>query len=142
MAGPRMAAQALHKFYSPKLHKASPKAELSAGFSFYVNVGGDLATAAPTGIAGTNVARVQLVQADPAVESFTSKLENIHEGLMAFRRSLGPGRCSRQKEIAGGLGGKCPLARSLRSRTEEVQEVDEPHSTKTSLSVSLTESKE
>ena len=69
-------------------------------------MGGEITTAAPTGIGGTNVAHIQLVQADLVVESFTSQLETIHEGLMAFRRSLGPGRCSRQKEIAGGQSGK------------------------------------
>ena len=43
-----LAVERLNKFFSPKLHKASPKAELSAGFSFYVNVGGEITTAAPT----------------------------------------------------------------------------------------------
>ena len=55
----------LNKFYAPKLHKAASKAEISADDRFYVNMGGDIKTAAPPGIAGTNVARVQLLRADP-----------------------------------------------------------------------------
>jgi len=49
----------LNKFYNPKLYKAPPKVELSAGDRVYKSLGnpGDLvATAAPGGIAGTGIA--------------------------------------------------------------------------------------
>ena len=61
----KLAVKRLNKFYAPKLHKAVSKAEISADDRIYVNVGGDIKTVAPTGIAGTNVARVQLLRADP-----------------------------------------------------------------------------
>merc|ERR1712135_95438 len=76
----KLAVNRLNKFYAPKLHKAAPKAELSADDRIYVNMGGEITTAAPTGIAGTNVAHVQLSQADPVSEPFSSKLEKNHEG--------------------------------------------------------------
>merc|ERR1712238_587773 len=46
----------LNKFYNPKLYKAPPKKELSAGDRIYANQGGELTTAAPGGIAGTGIA--------------------------------------------------------------------------------------
>merc|ERR1711933_259379 len=46
----------LNKFYNPKLYKAPPKVELSAGDRIYSNEGGVLTTAAPGGIAGTGIA--------------------------------------------------------------------------------------
>merc|ERR1740121_1155184 len=45
----------LNKFYNPKLHKAAPKRELSAGDRIYENQGGDIPTDAPGGIAGTGI---------------------------------------------------------------------------------------
>jgi len=45
----------LNKFYNPKLYKAPPQAELSSGDRIYSNLGGELTTAAPGGIAGTGV---------------------------------------------------------------------------------------
>merc|ERR1712060_665050 len=45
----------LNKFYNPKLYKAPPKVELSAGDRIYENEGGVIATAAPGGIAGTGI---------------------------------------------------------------------------------------
>ena len=56
------------------MHKAAPKADLSADNRIYVNMGGEVTTTAPAGIAGTNVAQVQLFQAD-APEPFASELE-------------------------------------------------------------------
>ena len=61
----KLAVNRLNTFFAPKLHKAASKAEISADDRIYVNMGGDIKTAAPTGIAGTNVARVQLLRADP-----------------------------------------------------------------------------
>jgi len=46
----------LNKFYNPKLYKAPPKTELSAEDRVYSNMGGEVTTAAPGGIAGTGIA--------------------------------------------------------------------------------------
>ena len=56
----KLAVNRLNRLEAPKLHKAAPKAYLSAGDRIYVNMGGEVTTPAPAGIAGTNVARVQL----------------------------------------------------------------------------------
>jgi len=74
-----IAINRLNKFYAPALHKAAPKAELSGEDRIYVNMGGEITTAAPTGIAGTDVSRVQLLQ-EPVAEPFTSKFEKKTEG--------------------------------------------------------------
>jgi len=49
----------LNKFYNPKLYKAPAKVELSSGDRIYSsmgNPGGEVTTAAPSGIAGTGIA--------------------------------------------------------------------------------------
>ena len=69
-----LAGNRLNRFGATKLHKAAPKADVSADDRIYVNMGGDVTTAAPAGIAGTNAARVQLLQAD-APEPLISKLD-------------------------------------------------------------------
>jgi len=46
----------LNKFYNPSLYIAPPKRELSAGDRIYENMGGELTTAAPGGIANTGIA--------------------------------------------------------------------------------------
>merc|ERR1712050_68294 len=49
----------LNKFYNPKLYKAPPKVELSAGERIFSNMGNPddlITTAAPGGIAGTGIA--------------------------------------------------------------------------------------
>merc|ERR1719412_1528026 len=46
----------LNKFYNPSLYVAPPKRELSAGDRIYENMGGELTTAAPGGIANTGIA--------------------------------------------------------------------------------------
>merc|ERR1712227_166777 len=74
-----IAINRLNKFYAPALHNAAPKAELSGEDRIYVNMGGEITTAAPTGIAGTDVSRVQLLQ-EPVAEPFTSKFEKKTEG--------------------------------------------------------------
>ena len=74
-----IAINRLNKFYAPALHNAAPKAELSGELRIYVNMGGEITTAAPTGIAGTDVSRVQLFQ-EPVAEPFTSKFEKKTEG--------------------------------------------------------------
>lgn len=50
----------LNKFYNPKLYKAPPKVELSAGDRVYENQGGVIATAAPGGIANTGISFAQV----------------------------------------------------------------------------------
>merc|ERR1712008_422162 len=45
-----------NKFYNPDLYGAPPKRELSAGDRIYENMGGELTTAAPGGIANTGIA--------------------------------------------------------------------------------------
>jgi len=45
----------LLQFYNPKLYKAPPKRELSSGDRIYENLGGEITTAAPGGIAGTGI---------------------------------------------------------------------------------------
>jgi len=46
----------LNQFYNPKLYKPPPKTELSSEDRIYGNMGGELTTAAPGGIAGTGIA--------------------------------------------------------------------------------------
>merc|ERR1712051_335247 len=46
----------LNKFYNPKLYKPPPADELSTGDRVYSNLGGEVTTAAPSGIAGTGIA--------------------------------------------------------------------------------------
>merc|ERR1719394_1712214 len=58
----------LNKFYNPKLYKPPPKVELSSEDRIYGNMGGELSTAAPTGIAGTGItafAQVSMHKAAP-----------------------------------------------------------------------------
>jgi len=45
----------LNKFYNPKLYKPPPKVEVSSEDRIYSSMGGELVTAAPTGIAGTGI---------------------------------------------------------------------------------------
>merc|ERR1719296_594975 len=48
----------LNKFYNPKLYKAPPKRQLSEEDQLVENLGGDVPTAAPGGIAGTGIGAV------------------------------------------------------------------------------------
>merc|ERR1740122_40437 len=50
-----VAKNRLNQFYNPKLFKPAPKRELSAENRIYENMGGDVPTEAPGGIAGTGV---------------------------------------------------------------------------------------
>merc|ERR1719264_2208452 len=56
----------LNKFYNPKLYKPPAKRELSAEGRIYENMGGDIPTEAPGGIAGTGVAVFAEVHAHTA----------------------------------------------------------------------------
>jgi peptidoglycan hydrolase CwlO-like protein len=55
----------LNQFYNPKLYVAPPKRELSAGDRIYENMGGELTTAAPGGIANTGIAVLAEVAPPP-----------------------------------------------------------------------------
>merc|ERR1711916_164025 len=146
----KLAINRLNKFYAPKLHKAAPKAELSADDRVYVNMGGEITTAAPTGIAGTNVPQVQLLQADPAAEPFTSKLEKNHEGFNGVVSLIGSLVADLAKESQEAKVEEANqqgdyeeyMKESAQSRAEKVKEVEELQNTKASLSASLTQSKE
>jgi len=146
----KLAINRLNKFYAPKLHKAAPKAELSADDRTYVNMGGEITTAAPTGIAGTNVARVQLLQADPVAEPFTSKLDKNHEGFNGVASLIGSlvadltkeSQESKVEEDHSQAEYEGFMKDSAQSRADKVKEVEELQNTKASLSSSLTQSKE
>merc|ERR1740121_843143 len=56
----------LNKFYNPKLYKAAPKRESSAGDRIYENEGGDIPTTPAGGIAGTGISFTQLSKDAPA----------------------------------------------------------------------------
>merc|ERR1719297_374990 len=58
-----IAMNRLNKFYNPKLYKPSAKRELSEGDRIYEDMGGDIATTAPGGIANTGVTAFAQVQA-------------------------------------------------------------------------------
>merc|ERR1719409_700617 len=59
----KMAQNRLRKFYQPKLYKAPPKRQLTEEERITVNMGGTLApTAAPGGIAGTDIVAASFVQ--------------------------------------------------------------------------------
>lgn len=83
----RLAINRLTKFYARALHKATPKAKLSVQDRIYVNMGGEISTAAPTGIAGTDVAHVQVLQ-EPAAEPFPEKKTEGLSGLLALLKEL------------------------------------------------------
>merc|ERR1719454_285570 len=51
----KFAKNRLNKFYNPKLYKPPPKRELSAEDRIVENMGGDVPTTAPGGIAGTGI---------------------------------------------------------------------------------------
>ena len=84
----KLAVNRLNRLEAPKLHKAAPKAYLSADDRIYVNMGGEVTTTAPAGIAGTNVARVQLFQTD-APDPFASDLDETTKGTAVSLHLLG-----------------------------------------------------
>ena len=142
-----LAVNILNKFYAPRLHKAAPKAELSSDDRIYVNMGGEITTAAPTGIAGTNVARVQLLQADPVSEPFSSKLEKNHEGYSGVVSLIGSlvadlateSQESKVDEEHSQQEYEAFMAESVASRDQKVKEIEE---TRAAVSASLVQSKE
>jgi len=59
----KIAINRLNAFYNPKLHKPKAKRELSAGDRVFENMGGDIPTTTPGGIAGTGVTVLAQVHA-------------------------------------------------------------------------------
>jgi hypothetical protein len=81
----------LNKFYNPKMYKAPPPRELTEEERVYSNFGGEVATAAPTGIAGTDIGRATFLQLrrgapPPPPETFGaySKKSSESGGVMAM----------------------------------------------------------
>merc|ERR550514_2616283 len=56
----KFAKNRLNKFYNPKLYKPPPKRELSAEDRIVENMGGEVATTTPGGIAGTGISFAQV----------------------------------------------------------------------------------
>merc|ERR1719364_197901 len=70
-----VAKNRLNKFYNPKMYKAPPKRELSEEERITVNMGGTLApTAAPGGIAGTDIMAASFMQVESHM-TFKKKTE-------------------------------------------------------------------
>ena len=140
-----LAVNRLNKFYAPRLHKAAPKAELSSNDR---NMGGEITTAAPTGIAGTNVARVQLLQADPVSEPFSSKLGKDHEGYSGVVSLIGSlvadlakeSQESKVDEEHSQQEYEAFMAESVASRDLKVKEIEELKDTRAAVSASLVQS--
>merc|ERR1712151_238870 len=81
----------LNQFYNPKLYKAPPKRELSAGDRIYENQGGVIPTDAPGGIANTGISFAQLSSKlgdapapPPAVAVAYTKKSQESGGVMAM----------------------------------------------------------
>ena len=140
-----LAVNRLNKFYAPRLHKAAPKAELSSNDR---NMGGEITTAAPTGIAGTNVARVQLLQADPVSEPFSSRLGKDHKGysgvvslIVSLVADLAKeSQESKVHEEHSQQEYEAFMAESVASRGLKVKEIEELKDTRAAVSASLVQS--
>ena len=92
-------------FTSSKLHKAAPKAELSSADRMYVNMSGEITAAAPTGIAGTNVARLQLSRVRAFLLQAPEKSRGAQRRLVTHRVSGG----GSGQGVAGGQCGRGPF---------------------------------
>ena len=84
----KLAVNWLYNSYAPTLRCL--KAGLCAEGRTYVNVSGEFTSVASTGIAGTHVARVQLLLGVHVAEPFTSKLVAGKEG----RARNASGKCA------------------------------------------------
>ena len=136
----KLAVNRINKFYASKLHEAESKAEISADDRIYVNMGGDIKTAAPTVIEDTNVARVQLLRADPVSEPFTSKQEKNHEGYVCVTSLIGSliadlakeSKDAKVDEDHSQQEHEVFIAESAASRAEKAKEVEELKDTRAS----------
>ena len=93
---------------------------------------------------------VQLLQADPVVDAFTSKLGKNHEGLNGVAVSIGsliadlakePTEAKAEEEHSQ-QDTEASRSESAVSRADQVTEVEEMQNTKASISASLTKSTE
>ena len=147
---PKLAVNRLNKFCTPKLHKAAPKDELSSDDRMYVNMGGEITSAALTGIAGMNVARVQLLQADPVSEPFSSKLEKNHEGYSGVLAVIGSlvadlakeSQEAKVEENHSQQEYEAFMAESAPSRAQKVKEIEELVQPKEELASAVTSASE
>ena len=113
-------------------------------------MGGEITAAAPKGIAGTNVARVQLLQADPMSEPFSCKLEKNHEGYSGVLSLIGSlvadlVNQSQEAEVEEDHSQQeyeAFMAESAASRAQKVKEIDELKDARAAVSVSSVQSKE
>ena len=143
----KKAATQLLKLAVNTLNRLAPKAYLSADDRIYVNMGGEVATAAPAGFAGTRV--VQLFQAD-APDPFASELEKNHEGYGGVTSLAGSLIADLAKESQEAKVEQdhslekyeAFLAESSASRAEKEKEVEEWKDTRASVSPSLVNTKE
>ena len=111
-------------------------------------MGGEITTAAPTGIAGTNVARVQLLQAAPESEPFSSKLQKNHEGHSGVLSLIGSlvadltkeSQEAKVEEDHSQEEYEACMAESAGSRAQKVKEIEELK--RAAVSVSLVQSTE
>ena len=93
---------------------------------------------------------VQLLQADPVVDAFTSKLGKNHEGLNGVAVSIGSLTADLAKEPTEAKAEEehsqqdteASRSQSALSRADQVTEVVEMENTKASISASLTKSTE
>jgi len=88
-----VAKNRLNQFYNPKLYKAPAKRELSAEGRIFENMGGDIPTTTPGGIAGTGVtvfaqvrAHLQVAASSPPPETWDAYEKKTGEtnGVMAM----------------------------------------------------------
>ena len=117
-----------------RLDEQTPKAKLSVQDRIYVNMGGEILTASPTDIAGTDVAHLQVLQ-EPAAEPFTSKflmelmadVEELTKALIIeknwkeqnedFRTESSKRRADKVEETTGRIQGDCNSSFSAASHT-------------------------
>merc|ERR1711935_642270 len=110
----------LNKFYNPKLYKAPPKRQLSAGDQIYENEGGDIPTEAPGGIANTGISFVQVSDEaapppPPATVAAYSKKSGESNGIIAMMDLL----VQDSKSVTNKEGAKADLEGSLETNRGE-----------------------
>ena len=113
----------------------------------HVNMGGEISTAAPTGIAGTSVARVQLLQADPVSEPFSSKLGKNQEGYSGILALIGSDLAKESQEAKveedhSQQEYEAFMAESAASRAQKVKEIEELKDARAAVSMSSVQSKD
>merc|ERR1719436_1498224 len=140
----------LNKFYNPKLYKAAPKRELSAGDHIYENQGGDIPTAAPGGIAGTGISFAQLSMGvpppPPAVAAAYTAKASESGGVMSMMDLLVQDLDKEMTEAeAGEKNAKSAydktMSESAEKRTQDSKSLTDKEAAKAELESSLETSK-